>query len=59
MVDSVEGSLNLSRITLHFSEPINPGDATNLANYALSGGLTATNIVLAPDKTTVVLYTTP
>ena len=58
-IASAQGNLSLDQITLRFSEPVNPADSTNLANYALSGGLTATNIVLGPDQKTVVLYTTP
>jgi hypothetical protein len=57
MLASVEGHLTLTNITLTFSEPIDASDATNTANYALSGGLIASNAVLLADCKTVVLTT--
>jgi hypothetical protein len=56
---SAEGNLTLTNITLIFSEPINAGDATNTANYALSGGLAVSSAVLLADRRTVVLTTSP
>jgi hypothetical protein len=56
---SAEGNLGLNRVTLRFSEPINALDATNIANYALSGGLAVTNAILRADRTTVFLDTGP
>jgi hypothetical protein len=56
---AAEGNLNLNKITLTFSEPIRPEDATNTANYALSGGLEVMGASLRLDRRTVVLTTTP
>ena len=55
---SAEGNPGLDKITLQFSEPINPQDATNLANYAVSGGLVVTGAALRLDRKTVILATT-
>jgi hypothetical protein len=56
---SAVGSLSLTNITLKFSEPINPTGATNLENYAVTAGLTATGVTLGPDPATIVLDTSP
>ena len=56
---SAEGNLTGTHITLTFSEPINLADATNAANYTLSGGLVVSNAVLLLDRRTVILTTSP
>ena len=49
--------VDLHRVTLVFSRPID-GNATNVANYALSGGLTVLSAVLNPMSRTGVTLTT-
>jgi hypothetical protein len=56
---SAEGNISSGHVTLTFSEPVNPGDVTNTANYLLSGGLTVSNAVLLSDRRTVILSTGP
>jgi hypothetical protein len=56
---SAEGDLTLTHVTLVFSEPINSGDATNISNYLLNGGLAVSSAVLLADRKTVVLTTSP
>jgi hypothetical protein len=56
---SAEGNLTLTNITLIFSEAINSADATNTANYVLSGGLIVSNAALLVDRRTVILTTSP
>ena len=52
-----KATISSSHLTLVFSEPIHAGDATNTANYQLSGGLTVSHAVLLADRRTVVLTT--
>jgi len=56
---SAEGNYNLDKVTLRFSEPLNPSDATNLANYAFSSGLAPIAARLRADGRTIILTTTP
>jgi len=56
---SAEGNVSNEHLTLTFSEPIRLEDATNSANYALSGSLTVSSAVLLADRKTVVLTTSP
>ena len=42
---------NGHRVQVVFSEPVLPGTATNLSNYAMNGGLVVTNITLLDDLT--------
>jgi hypothetical protein len=48
---------NNNRITVLFSEPVEPASATNAANYALNLGVSVTAVRLAGDNRTVVLDT--
>ena len=43
------------RVNLVFSEPVDPASATNVANYALSGGPTLGSLTLGADGQTVTL----
>lgn len=54
---SAEGNVSNGHLTLTFSEPVRLEDATNAANYTLSGGLIVSNAVLLADRKTVVLTT--
>jgi hypothetical protein len=56
---SAVGSPTFDRITLRFSERINPADAGNLANYAINGGVVVNGATLAEDGLTVTLLTSP
>jgi pectin methylesterase-like acyl-CoA thioesterase len=56
---SAEGNVSNGHLSLTFSEPIRLEDATNTANFTLSGGLTVSNAVLLSDRKTVVLTTSP
>jgi hypothetical protein len=46
-------------LTLNLSEPVTPATATNLANFALSGGAAILRAVLLPGDAAVQLTTTP
>src|ERR1051325_5389757 len=54
------GAINLSttNVLVSFSEPVEEASATNLAHYALSGGITLSAAVLN-DPQTVILTTSP
>ncbi len=41
------------QVIITFSEPVDPASATNLANYALSGGVTFTNAVISGQTVTL------
>lgn len=56
---AAEGGFTLTQITLTFSEPVLRADATNPANYQLSGGLIVSNALLLADRRTVILTTGP
>jgi hypothetical protein len=56
---SAEGSIGRTKVTLRFSEPVDPGDASNPANYQADGGLTIASARVLPDGQTVVLGTSP
>jgi hypothetical protein len=56
---SARGSEFMDKITLFFSEQLDPSGATDTANYELSGGLTVQSAVLSPDLMTVTLQVTP
>ena len=56
---SAMADATFEHITVTFSKPILPADATNLANYSIAGGLTASAAVQGPDGSTVVLSTGP
>jgi hypothetical protein len=51
------GNNTFNKVTLYFSEPLNPATATNLANYSATGGLTLSSPVLGSGGTTVTLNT--
>jgi hypothetical protein len=48
---------NNNRITVLFSEPVEPASATNVSNYALNLGVSITAVRFAGDNRTVVLDT--
>ena len=54
-----EGSVRLTKVTVRFSEPIRPDDATDPSHYSLSDGLVAESARLRFDGKTVVLTTSP
>ena len=51
------GSASLDRATVVFSAPVDPATGTNVANYAINGGLTVTSATLLDDQTSVLLVT--
>ncbi len=51
------GSTNNLQVAITFTKPVNPFSATNVANYAISGGLTFTNLQISADLRTVTLNT--
>ena len=53
------GITNLQQVAVTFSKPVTPASATNLANYALTGGLTLSAAALSADQRTVTLTTRP
>ncbi len=56
---AAEGSIGRMKVTLEFSEPLNPSDAANPASYVIDGGLAVERAKLVPNGRTVVLYTSP
>ncbi len=58
-VRSVEAIVDPRRIRVRFSEPVDKRSAEELANYALSGGISIARAVLESDGVTVCLTTTP
>ena len=56
---SAQGDPSLHRVSLGFSEPIDPTDAANSANYQLSGGVHVHTATLEHDQRTVLLETSP
>ncbi len=50
---------SLQGVQAVFSKPLDPETATNLANYALSGGVTLSGAALSADNRTVTLSTSP
>jgi lysophospholipase L1-like esterase len=50
---------NLQGVAVTFSKPMDPATATNIANYALTGGLTISGATLSADQRTVTLATSP
>ena len=53
------GNVNLTQVTVTFTKPLNPATATNLANYAIDGGLSLAAASLSADQRKVTLTTTP
>ena len=53
------GITNRTQVAITFTKPLNPATATNLGNYAISGGLSLTRASLSADQRTVTLTTTP
>ena len=51
------GSTNNLQVSVTFNKPVTPFSATNVANYALSGGLTVSNAQISADMRTVTLST--
>src|SRR5262245_53202183 len=47
------GNAGLNKVTVYFSEPIDPATTTNLANYTASGGLTLSKPTLSANGTSV------
>jgi len=50
---------NLQGVAVTFSKQMEPASATNIANYALTGGLTISGASLSDDQRTVTLATSP
>ena len=51
------GGATYTQVAVTFSKPVDPASATNIANYALSGGLTLSGASLSADQRTVTLNT--
>ncbi len=51
------GSANYTQVAVNFSKPVDPASSTNIANYALSSGLTISGASLSADQRTVTLAT--
>jgi hypothetical protein len=51
------GSASLDRATVVYSVPVDPATGTNVANYAINGGLTVTSATLLDNQTSVLLVT--
>jgi hypothetical protein len=56
---SASGNVGLNQVMVTFSEPIDPADATVLANFALNGGLTVMGAMPQADNRAVTLTTSP
>ena len=56
---SAEGSIGLNHITVTFTEPIDPVEATNPTNYQVSGGVVVFSARLHGDQRSVSLETSP
>jgi hypothetical protein len=57
-VSFVTADSSMNRVRVKFSRPVTPETAGVAANYALSGGVTATNVVLTTDPSLVDVVTT-
>jgi lysophospholipase L1-like esterase len=55
---SATGAADHLHVSVVFSKAMSPDSATNIANYALSGGLSVTAASISGDHTTVTLTTT-
>ena len=56
---NAKGSAFFNRITVAYSETLNETSATNINNYTISPSLTITRAILGPQRTNVVLFTSP
>jgi uncharacterized repeat protein (TIGR01451 family) len=54
----VSGSATMEKVTVGFSEPVDPDTANNPRNYYFNGGLAALTAQLQPDGSNIVLVTT-
>jgi len=57
-VESAEGGVGLTSITLRFSERLDPGDAVNPDLFTIDGGVAVTGVRLLPDRRSIRLRTT-
>lgn len=53
------GSVTNNRVIVAFSERVEPAGATNIANYAISGGIAISGAYLTNDDRTVALVVSP
>ncbi len=53
------GNYDRTHASLTFSKPVDPGSATNLANYAADGDLSLSAAALSTDQRTVTFTTSP
>jgi len=51
------GSSTFNKVTVFFSEPVDPASGTNTANYSLNGGLTVSSATISSGGTRVILTT--
>ncbi|PYI87534.1 MAG: hypothetical protein DME26_05850 [Verrucomicrobia bacterium] len=58
IIVSVEGLATFDGLTIHFNKPMDRASATNLANYAIDGGLTLSAPVLKNQQDVVLTTTT-
>jgi hypothetical protein len=59
-VTAARSARNLTNLTVEFSEPVDPGSATDPGNYGINNGALITyDAVLQPDQRTVVLTIDP
>lgn len=57
-VESAEGGVALTSLTLRFSEPLDPADAANPALFAIDGDVAVTGVRRLPDRRSIRLRTT-
>lgn len=53
------GNANRTNLTVSFNKPLSTDSATNISNYAISGGVTVTAATLSANQRTVTLTTSP
>ncbi|MEY2408974.1 MAG: hypothetical protein QOF48_1644, partial [Verrucomicrobiota bacterium] len=56
---SAEGNATFDKITVRFDEPVEPGSAVDIFNYAVDGGVTVLGATLGADGMSVILSLDP